>query len=319
MKITKNKIHPDLLPLPFAIKAATYVFTKKIGFKLLDSVFKRMEGTNTEGLINQEKYIKSNNGGPNIRVRIYRPENNTERLPVMLYIHGGGYALGNPEQNGDVIKKFIDKRPCVVVAPGYRRSQTEPYPAAFNDCYDTLLWIRDNADAINVDANKLMVGGHSAGGGLTAAVTLKARDTKDCKIAFQMPIYPMIDDRHNKESSQFESPAWGVKSNHIGWNLYLKDLHKKKQEIPAYAAPARNKDYTNFPPTFTFVGGIEPFRDDTIEYVEALKQYNIPVKFKLFEGCYHGFEIAQPETQVSKNAMNFLYKTYAEYYDKYIL
>ncbi|MEO0470427.1 MAG: alpha/beta hydrolase [Bacteroidota bacterium] len=318
MKITQDKIHPDLVPMPFYIRAFTFLLTRKWGFRLMNQVMKATEGNLTKGLVNEKRTIKSNHGGPDIRLRIYRPENNSDTLPVLLYCHGGGYALGNPEQMGEVFKALIDKRPCVIVAPGYRRSLTDPYPAGFNDCYDTLLWIRDHADLINADPGRLMVGGHSAGGGLTAALTLKARDTQDVRISFQMPIYPMIDDRHQTESAQFDSPAWGTKSNHIGWDFYLKNLRAQKKEIPAYAAPARNKDYSAFPPTFTFVGGVDPFRDDTIAYVESLKQYNIPVKFKIFEGCYHGFEIAESGKKVSIAAMNFFYASYAEYYDTFI-
>ena len=82
-----------------------------------------------------------------------------------------------------------------MVAPDYRKALDELYPAALNDCYDTLLWMRDNAESLNIRSEKFAVGGHSAGGGLTAAVTLKVFDTQDVKIAFQMPIYPMIDHR----------------------------------------------------------------------------------------------------------------------------
>lgn len=319
MKMTKDKFHPELKSLPLVARVFTFLLSRRFGFRLFDKMSQRMEGKITKGLINEKRSIKSNHGGPDIRLRIYRKENHTEKLPVLLYLHGGGYAVGTPEESAGIMKGFIEKRPCVVVAPGYRKSQNEPYPAAFNDCYDTLLWIRDNAETINVDASKIMVAGHSAGGGLTAAVTLKARDTKDVDISFQMPIYPMIDDRHQNESSAFESPIWGKKSNHIGWELYLKGLHEQNKEIPTYAAPARNTDYADFPPTFTFVGGLDPFRDETIKYVEGLKKANIPVKFKLFEGCYHGFEILIPKKQVSKEARNFLYDTYAEFYDKYIL
>lgn len=319
MKISKDKFHPELKSLPLVARVFTFLLSRRFGFRLFDKMSKQIEGKITKGLINEKRFIKSNHGGPDIRLRIYRKENHTEKLPVVLYLHGGGYAVGAPEESAEIMKGFMYKRPCVVVAPGYRKSQNEPYPAAFNDCYDTLLWIRDNADTINVDASKIMVAGHSAGGGLTAAVTLKARDTKDVDISFQMPIYPMIDDRHQNESSAFESPIWSKKSNHIGWELYLKGLHEQNKEIPTYAAPARNTDYSDFPPTFTFVGGLDPFRDETIEYVEGLKQANIPVKFKLFEGCYHGFEILIPKKQVSKEARNFLYNTYAEFYDKYIL
>lgn len=318
MKITKDQFHPELQSIPLVASVYTYLLKSKSGFRFLNKAFKFMEGKKTKGLINEKLSIKSNHGGPDIRLRVYRPENQTSKLPVMLYLHGGGYAMGSPEQTDFMFKAFIDKRPCVIVAPGYRNSQTKPYPAAFHDCYDTLLWIRDNADSIHADATKLMIAGHSAGGGLTAAITLKARDTKDVNISFQMPIYPMIDDRHQNESSHFESPVWGKRANHLGWELYLKDLHEQKETIPAYAAPARNTDYSDFPPTFTFVGGIDPFRDETKAYVESLEHANIPVKFKIFEGCYHGFELVAEKKQVSKDAMNFLYEGYAEFYDTYL-
>jgi acetyl esterase/lipase len=80
----------------------------------------------------------------------------------------------------------------------------------------------------------------------------------------------------------------------------------------------RNNDYTNFPPTITFVGDAEPFRDETIQYVNALKEANIPVKFKLYEGCFHGFDQIVSKANISKDAVTFTYDSYAEYYDKYV-
>lgn len=215
-------------------------------------------------------------------------------------------------------KEFIKKRPCIIVAPDYRKSLTAPYPAAFNDCYDTLLWINENTDTLNAMKDKIVVAGHSAGGGLTAAVTLKARDTQDVNIAFQMPIYPMIDDRQSNESSKFISPVWDAKTNALGWDFYLKNLKAQNAEIPAYAAPSRNEDYSNFPPTITLVGDAEPFRDETIQYVEALKKFNIPVEFKLYERCFHGFDVLV-KSEISKDALNFTFDSYAQYYDKYII
>mgnify|MGYP000573631132 CR=1 FL=1 len=108
---------------------------------------------------------------------------------------GGGYVHGVPEQFGAIIKDFIETEPCIIVAPDYRKAVESPYPAAFNDCYDTLLWMRDNAASIGGRTDGFIVSGHSAGGGLSAAVSLKATDTGDAKLAFQMPVYPMIDDR----------------------------------------------------------------------------------------------------------------------------
>jgi len=265
---------------------------------------------------NETHYVKSTQGGPDIRVRVFRPKHVEGPLPAMLYCHGGGYMVGSPENYLMVYNYFLKKRPCIIVAPDYRNSPKAPFPAGFNDCYDTLLWMKAHAEELGAVSDQFMVGGHSAGGGLTAAVTLKARDTQEVKIAFQMPIYPMIDDQQDSESAQYtDAPLWDAKTNEKGWRLYLKDLHTSNAEIPAYAAPARNTDYTNFPPTITFVGTLEPFRDETISYVESLKQQGIPVAFELFEGCYHGFDIAASKSEAGKAAWKFVLDAYAKYYD----
>jgi len=193
--------------------------------------------------------------------------------------------LGNTEEFMTVIKKFIDTRPCIIVAPDYRKAFNAPYPAAFNDCYDTLLWVNENVNQLNMIPGKLIVAGHSSGGGLTAAVSLKATDTNDVKIAFQIPVYPMLDDRQNTESAKDNNSAgWNARSNKMGWSKYLGSLETNQSAIPAYAAPARAKDFTKLPPTITFVGDLEPFRDETIAYVKNLERNGIPVSFKLFKG-----------------------------------
>ncbi|MBS1592860.1 MAG: alpha/beta hydrolase [Bacteroidetes bacterium] len=275
----------------------------------------RLRGKNIEGLHCEERFIDSRNGGRKIRIRIFKPLNSTQKLPGMLYIHGGGYMIGSPEEFLSVIKKFIAAKPCIIIAPDYRKSDEAPYPAAFNDCYDTLLWANENQEALGIVSEKLIVAGHSAGGGLTAAVTLKATDTGDVKIAFQIPIYPMLDDRQNSESAKDNNaPNWDSKSNKLGWAKYLSGL----TDIPVYAAPSRNKNYLKLPPTISFVGDVEPFRDETIAYVENLKKAGIPVTFKLFKGCFHAFEILFPNLEISKEAWSFLLTSYAQYIDEYI-
>lgn len=274
---------------------------------------KASKGKNVEGLHCEEQYIPSRNGGPDIRVRIYKPIHGTVELPGMLYIHGGGYMVGQPEEFSAQIKDFINTKPCVVIAPDYRKALDEPYPAAFNDCYDTLLWLKENARSIGALSDQFIVGGHSAGGGLTAAVVLKARDSKEVKIAFQMPIYPMIDDRGTDSSKDNNAPIWDEKSNQLGWSLYLRGV----DEIPPYAAAARAKDYNHLPPTITFVGSVEPFKDETLTYVEQLRKANVPVRFELFEGAFHAFEIFAADSAIGKRATKFLLDSYKEFMDKY--
>lgn len=317
MKISKKMYDKELRPFYYPMKMLSYFFTKKWGINLVNRGMQSAKGKNIEGLDCEERYIPSKNNGPDIRVRIFRPLNAGKDLPGLLYNHGGGYSVDIPEGAFDRIEQYIATRPCVVVAPDYRKSTENPFPAGFNDCYDTLLWMKENASSIGINPSKLMVAGHSAGGGLTAAIALKARDTKEVDIAFQMPIYPMIDHLQNTESAKNmeATPVWSKESNAVAWDLYLKNV---KGEVPAYAAPTLNIDYTNFPPTITFVGDLEPFKDETINYVEALKKENIPVQFEIFKGAFHAFEIIGKDTAIGKRANDFQFRAFGEYYDRYL-
>ena len=273
-----------------------------------------LRGKNIRGLVCEERHIPSRNGGPPIRVRIYRPAAATGPLPVMLYLHGGGYVYGVPEQFGPSIKSFIDTTPCIVVAPDYRKAVEAPYPAAFNDCYDTLLWIRDSAAAIGGRADGFIVSGHSAGGGLAAAVSLKATDTSDAKIAFQMPLYPMIDDRQDSASAVGnDAPVWDEKANRLAWSRYLDGV----KNVTAYAAAARCTDNAKLPPTITFVGSLEPLRDETKAYVDDLRRANVPVEFEIFDGAFHGFDLMVPDAPISRRANRFLLENFQAFVRRY--
>ena len=319
MKITKDMLHKDLQSFYRVGTIAPALIKRPWGAKLVAKLMNLSKGKNVEGLDCDERFIASGDGRSKIRVRVYRPQDCTEALPAMLYIHGGGYLMGNPEGFAGMIKKFIETRKCVVIAPDYRKAFTEPFPAGFNDCYESLIWAKENAEQLGIRNDRFMVAGHSAGGGLTAAVTLKARDTKEVDIAFQMPIYPMIDDLQPVDASrQMVSPIWSTQSNALGWSQYLKALHNKYEAIPAYAAPARNTDYSNFPPTITFVGDCEPFCEETQRYVEALKTAEVEVAFKLYEGCFHGFDMIASKTGIGKDALGFTFNQYGQFYDRFV-
>lgn len=263
-----------------------------------------MEGINLVHSVNfEEEYIETDTG--RIRLCIYTPEGEYENVPGLLWIHGGGFAMGMPEQDHSFIKDFMSVSPCVIIAPDYTNSTNAPYPAAFNDCYDSLLWMKDNAAEYGINTDQLFVGGNSAGGNLCAAVTLKARDRGDVNIAFQMPLYPMLDDRMITPSSQNnDAPTWNSKSNENAWKLYLGEDYGT-DNVHKYASPARETDYSALPPTLTFVGTIEPFYDETVIYVENLKNAGNEVMFEEYEGCFHAFDILH-WTNVAKQARGFL-------------
>ena len=218
----------------------------------------------------------------------------------MLWIHGGGYAIGAPEMDIGYIEKLIASANCVIISPDYTLSTEKPYPAAMEDCYEALLWIKENAHALGIRDNQLFVGGLSAGGGLTVAVALKARDTGDVNIAFMMPLYPMIDDMMDTESARNNNaPIWNSHSNKLAWNMYLRDLHDKN-DVPKYAAPAREKDYSQLPPAYTFVGDIEPFYNETVTFIDNLQKAGVSAKVDVYKGCFHAFDTMCPNSRISK-------------------
>jgi acetyl esterase/lipase len=244
--------------------------------------------------------------GQAMKVKIYEPApRNGTKLPALLFIHGGGYVLGDADASDGDCQEFAQQAQCVVVSVDYRLAPEHPYPAPLEDCYAALVWMTNAADELNIDVSRVAVAGQSAGGGLTAALCLLARDRKGPAISFQMPLYPMIDDRNITPSSfeiTDERAIWNRGNNLAGWRMYLGE--HANGEISPYAAPARAKNLSNLPPTYTCVGQLDPFRDETIEYVAKLAQAGVPVEFHLYPGAYHGFELLNPTTEIGKKAKN---------------
>ena len=144
-----------------------------------------------------------------------------------------------------------------------------------------------------------MVGGVSAGGGLTAALCMYARDKGEVNVSYQMPLYPMLDDRETESSKNNTAPIWNTKKNRKAWKLYLGEL----EEAPVYAAPARQTDYTNLPPAYTFVGDIEPFKDETITFIDNLKKAGIDASIDVYKDWFHSYDTLFPFRKKSKIAI----------------
>lgn len=251
-----------------------------------------------------------------LQVKIYEPmDRQNEKLPAVFWIHGGGYVLGNPDGDDGLCECFVTEVNCVVVSVDYRLAPEHPYPAAIEDCYAALKWTVENGEVLKIDTSRIAIAGASAGGGLTAALVLMARDRGEIEIAFQMPLYPMIDDR-NITPSSYEineenlPKAWNREANKIAWEMYLGS--NPPDEISYYAAPARAEDLTGLPPAYTCVGQLDPFRDETLEYVARLAQAGVPVEFHLYPGCFHGFDSIFNNSEISRKARNEYIKALAQ-------
>jgi len=229
-------------------------------------------------------------GTVNIPVGIYHPVNATDKTPALLWVHGGGMMAGSYKQNEAFLRFVCKTLECKIVAVDYRLAPENPYPAAIDDCYDTLKWMFSESGSLNINPDLIAVGGASAGGNLAAALALKAREDK-IPVIHQLLIYPMLDNEncHDIDDDHPDTPLWTRECNQVGWSAYLKDLDPQ-QAVPAYAAPARAKNLKGLPPATVIVGEIDLFIHESIHYAQRLIQSGVSTALHVYPGAYHGFD-----------------------------
>ena len=254
-----------------------------------------------DGVRQRDFQVPGQGKDPSVRVRVYEPENRPAVLPGFFWIHGGGYVSGSPEQDDPYLRRIAKEIGCVAVAVDYRLAPEHPYPAPLEDCYAALKWMYEQADELGVDASRVATGGGSAGGGLAAGLALLARDRGEIKIAFQLLLYPMLDDRNPSLASEKFPDAlfWTRHNNHFGWKSYL-DNNQGKEGIPPYAAPARAADLSGLPPSFIAVGDIDLLAEEDIQFACRLVRSGVPVELHVYPGAFHAFDVKVPEAGVSK-------------------
>ncbi|WP_338652099.1 alpha/beta hydrolase [Lysinibacillus sp. Y5S-8] len=248
--------------------------------------------------------------GGEMLVKIYEPiERNRDKLPAMLWIHGGGFVMGHPDMDDLLCERFVQTANCVVVSVDYRLAPEHPYPAAIEDCYAGLVWMTAEAPSLGIDVKRVAIAGASGGGGLTAALALMARDKGGPSIIFQMPLYPMLDNRNETPSSYEITDAhatWSRSNNLTAWRMYLGE-EKDTNELSPYAVPSRADNLAGLPPTYTCIGQLDLFRDEAFDYVTRLAQAGVDVEMNLYPGSFHCFEVFVPEAEVSQRAsQNYL-------------
>ena len=248
-----------------------------------------------------------------------QPEEQTagqEQMPGILWIHGGGYAVGMAAMVYKSCGRLLaEEFGAVVVSPEYRLASQAPYPAALEDCYAALLYMHLHADELGIDRKRIVVGGESAGGGLAVATCLLARDTGDVNVAMQIPLYPMLDSEDTLSSRDNHGKMWNTKRNHWGWSLYLNGLpeaegEEPKDNVPKYASPARETDFSGLPPCYTYVLDGEPFFIETLDYVRNLRAAGVDAHVDVFHGDTHAFDIFRFWTFEAKEAKRRLCAAY---------
>lgn len=229
---------------------------------------------------------------PDVSVRIHRPARPVADA-ALLWIHGGGYVLGTAQMDDQVAHHYAKSLRIPVVSVEYRLAPEHPYPVPVEDCYTALRWLTEQPW---VDPTRIAIGGASAGGGLTAALALLARDRGEITPAFQLLVYPMIDDRTAERTDIDESAfrLWGNGGNRFGWNAYLGNTDRDK------AVPARRQDLAGLPPAWVGVGSADLFLDEDMAYAKRLKAAGVPCTLKVIANAFHGFDQLVIGSSISK-------------------
>jgi acetyl esterase/lipase len=203
----------------------------------------------------------------------------------------------HPETFGGMEANWSITHQCVVVSVDYRLAPEHPFPAGPEDCYAGLQWVANNGEELKVDLARLVVTGGSAGGALSAAITQMARDRNGPKIAYQALMIPVTDDRLKTPSYEQSGDAEGFnKAGTEGmWLHYLGEDYNRSKTSP-YAAPARATDLSDLPPAFIQTNGLDPLRDEGIEYALALLAAGVQVELYNCPGAYHGAPPKDPRT-----------------------
>jgi len=243
------------------------------------------------GVVITNRAIPGPGGAAEIPLRIYSPQGVAAPVAGLLYLHGGGFVIGNLDSEHGSCVALCRNLGIVVISVDYRLAPETPYPGGLEDCYATLLWIQQNSVALKLDPARLGVFGQSAGAGLAAATALLARERKGPKLCFQYLGIPELDDRLDTHSMrQFtDTPMWNRPNAELSWNYYLGDsLQRGADDVPCFAAPARAEDLSGLPSAYVSTMEFDPLRDEGVLYALKLMQAGVATELHCYPGTFHG-------------------------------
>ncbi|MEU4928743.1 alpha/beta hydrolase [Streptomyces yokosukanensis] len=242
--------------------------------------------------------------GPDVTLVSARPAGLDGPLPLLYYLHGGGMITGNAwSVLPRVLRDWAEPLGLAVVSVEYRLAPQARYPAAVEDCYAGLVWVAAHAAELAVDADRIVVGGKSAGGGLAAALALLTRDRGGPAPIGQLLLCPMLDDRAGTVSSRQLAgvDTWDRTSSATAWQALLGDRYGAP-DLPPYAAPARATDLSALPPAYLDVGSAETLRDEGVAYAQAIWRAGGQAELHVWPGAFHGFDTIAPRAALSRDA-----------------
>lgn len=247
-------------------------------------------------------------GGPSgeVSVRILRPKNAPETLPVLVYIHGAGWVFGNSHTHDRLSRELATGAEVAVVFVNYSLSPEHKYPTAIEEIYAVVEWIAKEGSTKGLDASKLYVGGDSVGGNMTAAITLMSKERSGPTIQKQLLFYPVTDASFDTESYQQFAEGYFLQRDGMKWfwDQYTTDPNERAQ-ITASPLRATTEQLSGLPEALVITGEADVLRDEGEAYANKLREAGVPVTAVRFQGIIHDFVMLNvlADTNAKKGAI----------------
>jgi acetyl esterase/lipase len=306
---TRYDIHPDFARFPrFTLKFSPLIVW------LINTLIKiqRFVARRSSDLVVANHTLSSADGS-RFKVITLSPRGLSAPAPALMYYHGGGFALTYGSNHLANCERYANEADCVVVFVDYRLGPEFPFPCGFDDSYAALQWVVQEAENLDIDVNRIVVGGDSAGGALAAGVAQKARDEQLVKLCAQLLIYPVLDNRCTTHSATgfVDVPLWNAVSNRRMWEMYLSRY--AAGQLPAYAAPGLGQ-LRYLPRSYVETAEFDPLRDEGQNYASALRAENIEVVTNDTRQTIHGYD-GNAKSEIAQRSMHqridFLRKVFA--------
>ena len=243
-------------------------------------------------------------GGAGIITVLGRTDHEGAPGPGVFLIHGGGMVGGSRWALAPMLVEWVFEYDAVAAAVDYRLAPEFPDPVPVEDCYTGLEWFTARAEVFGFDPRRVLIGGQSAGGGLSAGTTLLARDRGRPMPVAILLMWPMLDDRNQTVSAQQIDGVgiWDHTSNETGWTALLGD-RRRPDDVSIYAAPARATDRSGLPPAYIAAGSAEVFRDEAVALASRIWEAGGSAELHIWAGGFHGFQTIVPTAAVSQRAV----------------
>ena len=259
----------------------------------------RLKNCKSDKHVNVRKYLVPGYKGETISTLVIEPKQYDGKLPCVLFFHGGGFLLSASSAHYQIAKWYAQRANCKVVMPDYRLLPKNKYPVAVEDCYNTYLWLLENAEAMDVNKDMIIVAGDSGGGNIAGAVTAMLNDRGFSLPKGLMLIYPVLDKRMKTESMKrfTDTPIWDSRCMKLFWDMYLDENDADRKN---YFSISEIESVDHFPQTYIEVAEYDCLRDEGIEFGDRLTSEGVITEVHFIERACHGYEAALKSSIVKR-------------------